>query len=108
VNSSFEDAIQKGSAPVKTSEITFIIAGQAQASCDGTPLLCLFDCLERNKHISSGTGESLAAFVDMPVLIPQENLPPFDHEDIMAEPGHHTEGILFFLDHLGVAHSALG
>lgn len=114
----FGDNIQKVSAAIETSKITFITTGRKRQSFDGTSTLRLFDFLSDYKSIPHfvdnlntemrlpvRSRSNLVTFIDTPGLIPDQERLPFDCEQIMLKLVNHSQEILVFMDPIGQAFS---
>jgi GTPase Era involved in 16S rRNA processing len=111
VNWFFGDDIQKVSAAIETSKITFITTGRKRQSFDGTSTLRLFDFLESYQFIPHFVENlqtemrlpieersSLVTLIDTPGLIPDTSRLPFDYEKIMLKLADHAHHILVFIE----------
>ena len=114
----FGDNIQKVSAAIEKSKITFITTGRKRQSFDGTSTLRLFDFLSDYKSIPHfvdnlntemrlpvRSRSNLVTFIDTPGLIPDQERLPFDCEQIMLKLVNHSQEILVFMDPIGQAFS---
>ena len=118
VNWYFGDNIQKVSAAIETSKITFITTGRKRQTFDGNTTLKIFDFLESYKNIPNFVNNlqtekrlplkeraSLITFIDTPGLIPDKNRLAYDSEEILLKLSRHANLIFIFNDPIGQAFS---
>lgn len=114
----FGDNIQKVSAAIETSKITFITTGRKRQTLDGNTTLKLFDFLESyrdmpnfvsnlqtEKRLPLKERASLVTFIDTPGLIPDKNRLAYDSEEILLKLSKHANLIFIFNDPIGQAFS---
>jgi GTPase Era involved in 16S rRNA processing len=118
VNWFFGDNIQKVSAAIETSRITFVTTGRKRLSLDGTSTLQLFSFLEDCKTIPGFVENlqtemrlpvedrsSLVTFIDTPGLISDRTRLPFDCEAITLKLAEHCHRIIVMIDPIAQAFS---
>ncbi|KAH0786646.1 EH domain-containing protein 3-like protein [Histomonas meleagridis] len=118
VNWFFGDNIQKVSAAIETSKITFITTGRKRQTLDGNTTIKVFDFLEAYKDIPNFVENlqtekrlpvkersSLVTFIDTPGLIPDKSRLAYDSEQILLNLSRHANLIFVFNDPIGQAFS---
>ncbi|MDR0708406.1 MAG: dynamin family protein, partial [Treponema sp.] len=116
VNWFFGDSIQKVSAAIETSKITFVTTGKKRDSFDGTATIQLFSFLEDCKSLPNllenlqtemrlpvEDRSSLVTFIDTPGFISDKTRLPFDCETITLKLAEHAHRIIVIIDPIGQA-----
>lgn len=118
VNWFYGDSIQKVSAAIETSHITFITTGRKRETFTGPATLRYFDFLNEFEQIDHLVDNlrtemrlpleprsNLVTFIDTPGLIPDSNRLQFDCGEVMMKLAHYAQQILIFCDPIGQAFS---